>query len=1184
MRLKRLELKGFKSFAKETVLHFNEDITGVVGPNGAGKSNIVDAIRWVLGEQKTTELRLDRMADVIFNGTKDRRASSVAKVAVTFDNDKGLINSEYAELTVSRLLYRSGESEYRINDVPCRLKDIRSILMDTGIGSNSYAIIALGMVDDILSDKDQARRRMFEQAAGISKFKMRKKETLRKLDNAANDLDRVEDLLHEIEGNLKRLEKEAKQAEKYLKLKEEYKTLSIDAANLKSQKWRAEYKKLQKQSEEEQNKYEELSSKIQKLQSEVEEKKRLNLENETNVNKNQKTLSNLMNEIRSKENEREICKQRITYNEKSIQQLRKQIERNKERQEEISAEKKKLQIQLEEEKGKTQELQQELNELKSQKEEIDASYSDAKTVRNKRLEQQQAWERKLVEHEKEQAILLSKLKEIQRRKVQLTSEGEDRQSALDIAMENAKQSASELKSLEDSFQRMKASESDRKEKIAATQKKIEALQEDLRAVYRQLDSKQHDYDLTKSLVENLEGFPESARFLKKSKKWKGETPLFSDIIYCDEEVRVALENYLEPYLSYFIVENARSAIEAIELLKGAQKGKAHFFINSVQTKKESTAALPKATPAMQKVEVEEVYEELISSLLHNVYILEDGADPKTLVDRYPKASFLSKDGSVVWRRSMITGGSTGLFEGKRIGRKKNLENLKKQIKKLSAKQHELEKRLNQKKSELADFEAEDQEKQLEDISERIRFKQREHQKAEVKADSLREVEANAQKELASLREDQEKSEEKIASIKSEVTELSGQLAEVKKEAQEADLGFNIVAEKSSKVSEQFNQKQIETIRQENKTEQIQNELKYQERQLNELKKQEEEREEELSSTQSALEADVEKSKQLEADLKENYEIKKEKEETLSEVEQVYFQARNEIAELEKEINQHQRQQQKQQEFINQIKDTYNEVKLKLHGISERLKVEFDLGIEEVMDRALSKDWDLEKLQSKLERLRKRLSNFGEVNPMAVEAYNEMKERHDLILEQRNDILDAREQLKQTIQEIETTATQRFMDAFGKIREHFIDVFRTLFTEDDTADLILENPDNPLETGIEIIAKPKGKRPKSLSQLSGGEKTLTATALLFALYLLKPAPFCVFDEVDAPLDDANIEKFNKIIKRFSEDSQFVIVTHNKSTMAAVDIIYGVYMNEPGVSSVSPVDFRNLEHQGLLEKVG
>jgi chromosome segregation protein len=314
-----------------------------------------------------------------------------------------------------------------------------------------------------------------------------------------------------------------------------------------------------------------------------------------------------------------------------------------------------------------------------------------------------------------------------------------------------------------------------------------------------------------------------------------------------------------------------------------------------------------------------------------------------------------------------------------------------------------------------------------------------------------------------------------------------------------------------------------------------------------------------------------------------YATRKTREADLSTSEQQYFQARNVIHELEEKIRSTNKEFQNSQYLINELKEEHNEIKLKLAGVSERLQIEFQTTLEAIQNLEVAQETELEELEMKVERMRKRIENFGEINPMALEAYEEMKSRYDAIHSQRQDILDAKQTLLDTIKEIDDTATERFTDAFDKIREYFIDVFRHLFTEDDSCDLILIDPSRPLESEIEIIAKPKGKRPKSLSQLSGGEKTLTAIALLFSLYLLKPAPFCVFDEVDAPLDDANIQKFNKIVQNFSRDSQFVIVTHNKQTMAAVDVIYGVYMEEQGVSKLSPVDLRQFQHEEILEEL-
>ncbi|HRF41722.1 MAG TPA: AAA family ATPase [Saprospiraceae bacterium] len=319
---------------------------------------------------------------------------------------------------------------------------------------------------------------------------------------------------------------------------------------------------------------------------------------------------------------------------------------------------------------------------------------------------------------------------------------------------------------------------------------------------------------------------------------------------------------------------------------------------------------------------------------------------------------------------------------------------------------------------------------------------------------------------------------------------------------------------------------------------------------------------------------------LRVEVTQGIQVRKERESTLSEAEQAYFKTRGEINQIEDQLRKVGKNRQDAQILINNLKDKFTEAKFDISSVAQRLRIEFEVDINEIINTQKPSDTPQEELELRVERTKSRLDNYGEINPMAVEAYDEMKERHDTISVQRDDVLKAKESLLQTMQEIEATATSQFLEAFDRARLHFIEVFRSLFTEDDTCDLILLDPNNPLDSKIEIVARPKGKRPQTISQLSGGEKTLTATALLFALYLLKPAPFCIFDEVDAPLDDSNINKFNRIIKKFSKESQFIIVTHNKLTMAAVDTIYGVYMAEQGVSGVSQVDFREFELSGEI----
>ncbi len=421
-------------------------------------------------------------------------------------------------------------------------------------------------------------------------------------------------------------------------------------------------------------------------------------------------------------------------------------------------------------------------------------------------------------------------------------------------------------------------------------------------------------------------------------------------------------------------------------------------------------------------------------------------------------------------------------------------------------------------------------------------------------------------------------------IEKQLAEKQAAAAAIRERLSNADGSFREVAELLSKDSHEYNQKNIEFIRQQNKVNTFQQELSFREKRLAELRAQIQQNQtirvkndDELAFIRSEI-------ARLEQELSAGYAEKKAREATLSEAEQVYFKARNEIHELDNQLRELYRKQQDLQGMINRLKDKFSDVKFDITAIGERLRAEFGMSVNDVINNEPNPKYDIETLEREVGNLKRRLDTYGEINPLAIEAYNEIKERYDSIANQRNDILAAKENLLQTMKEIEETATQRFLESFEQVRENFIQVFRTLFTEDDSADLVLTTPDNPLESDINIIAKPKGKRPQTIAQLSGGEKTLTATALLFALYLLKPAPFCIFDEVDAPLDDANIEKFNNIIRKFSQDSQFIVVTHNKATMAAVDTIYGVYMPEQGVSAVAPVDFRQLSHEAMVFEAG
>ena len=685
----------------------------------------------------------------------------------------------------------------------------------------------------------------------------------------------------------------------------------------------------------------------------------------------------------------------------------------------------------------------------------------------------------------------------------------------------------------------------------------------------------------------MKASPKASVFLSNPKNWKKKAPLFSDLIYVEAAYRVAIENYLEPYLNYYVVENIEEAHDAIRLLNNAQKGKANFFLlDAFKNYQAPIAMIPSGySMAIDLVQCDTAYRNLVSFLLENVAVTESDESAKELPN--DNLTLLAKSGRFIQKKFSLSGGSVGLFEGKKIGRKKNLEVLEKAIKQAEKEENKLSSELYQLKANLEDLRNKSNRSELQETQSKLNKTSQERFGLAARLESFENYlkETGVKNEQAQVRI--QEIEKANKAIEKELAEKAKRAGEARNNISNTDVSFRNVAEELSRASADFNNKNIEFIRQQNKVSAFQRELSFREKQL-------EETQASLTSNRKALNesggeiAELNDSiESLQKQLIEAYQVRKEKESHLSEAEQEFFKARGGIHEIEDQLRALGKKGQDIQILINNLKNKFSDTKYQITAVAERLNIEFGMTTEEAEALTIAPEEAAKinptEMQIKVDRFKVRLDNYGEINPMAVEAYDEMKERHDTITEQRDDILQAKDDLLETIKEIEETATAQFLDAFEKARVYFIDVFRTLFTQDDKADLILLQPENPLESRIEIVAKPKGKRPQSISQLSGGEKTLTATALLFALYLLKPAPFCIFDEVDAPLDDANIEKFNKIVRKFSKESQFVIVTHNKQTMSAVDTIYGVFMAEQGISAMTEVDFRSLQHESVSEVV-
>ena len=1171
MRLRSLEIKGFKSFADKTVVNFDEGITGIIGPNGCGKSNIIDSIRWVIGEQKISALRSENLEALVFNGSKTRSASGLAEVSLTFENTRQLLPTEFTTITVTRRFFKNGDSEYRLNDVNCRLKDIHNLFMDTGISTDSYAIIELGMVDDIIKDKENSRRRMLEQAAGITIYKTRKKEAKAKLEATEGDINRIEDLLFEINNQLKTLESQAKKAERYFEIKKDYREVSIELAKASLTGFSDTYKDLHERQEEEAQKREQLDADIAAEETNLEESRNSFSGKESALQVMQQQYNQLLQQLRGKENERNLAKQKLQYQLEKETSIKEFLQNAEGQLETLTDSIERTQEKVQEEDDEVYELQQRIHLAKIESDEKRILWDEKRKQTDALRGHFQNLQRDQFAAEKKVAVADTGIINLQRSHTQLTDEQHGRTMQLQNLETELGDKQDVLEQKRDQLQEVLEEQERIKASIKEAGEQLETLRAQLAKDIRTLDAKRNEHDLLKSLVDSMEGYPESIKFLHKNKNWSSKAPILSDIIYVAEEYRTSIENLLEPYLNYYIVETPQDALQAIHLLDENKKGKANFFVlQKLNSVRPSDVAAPAGTvAAMDVIEVDDVYQKLADYLLGNVFITEDENAEAT-----DGAMLLHKSGKLVRGEYTLSGGSVGLFEGKKIGRAKNLEKLHENIVLQDAVVQASQKEIKHWQNEMQSLQQSLKDNEIRMLQNEINQLNNVVFVNKNKIENINTAQQQAQQRLSDIDVRLQNEQDEIADAKEHLATLNEQLQTVTAETADAEKGNRTAEEEYRSSAAHYNEINLQLTRQQSKVQTLKQELAYKQNQLQQLQSQIASNTKQLEDSSVLIEESQIVIEETETLLQQLQKDKEESEQTVNASNKEYYSLRTALQERESGLRLKIKSREIAEQIVSELKDKMNELKLQLAGVKERLLVEFKIILDEIIEEPRTTETLLEDLQASSDKMKKRLENIGEINPTAVEAFTEMKKRYEFILDQKNDLVTAKTSLLQTIEEVEASANQQFLDTFNKVRENFQRVFKALFTEEDTADLILENPDNLAETSIDIVAKPKGKRPSSITQLSGGEKTLTATALLFSIYLIKPAPFCILDEVDAPLDDANVGKFTNMIKQFSDNSQFIIVTHNKTTMSTVDVIYGVTMQEPGVSKLVPVDFRNL----------
>ncbi|WP_299699883.1 chromosome segregation protein SMC [uncultured Pontibacter sp.] len=1179
MQVSRLEIKGFKSFGDRVVINFDEGITGIVGPNGCGKSNIVDAIRWVLGEQKTRNLRSDKMENVIFNGSKTRKPVQMAEVSITFDNNKGILPTEYSQVTVTRKYYRNGDSEYMLNGVTCRLKDINELFLDTGIGSDSYAIIELKMVDEILNDKENSRRLLFEEAAGISKFRVRKKQTLKKLEETDADLERVEDVLFEIGKNMKTLERQAKQAIKYFQLKNDYKKYSLEFSRRNIEQYQHTLQRLDQDLQQETNLKEGYVLAVTEAEDAIADQKAELNQTQEQLAEMQKTMQVQTAKLRQLENDIKLKSERSNFLKERMTQLRQQISQDT--------------ANLEHTQESIVELRDELLEVQDgfagAEEQVSALKEQLQEANEQKQSMQEAYQELTQEQRTKQNAVFQLNKSLEISQVQIQNLTNDldqlRQQQLTadedaaILAEQLQEAQAELEDKTSELVRLQAKEESLLQNIERTEGDIEILKGQFVELNRTLDARQNQYNLTKSLVENMEGFPEAIKYLAQSDKWRKPAPLLSDIIVCEPDYKSLIESYLEPYMNFFVVEELQDAVEAIALLKQHNKGRANFIILTEIEELEPTATFSDGSlkAAYEVVKADKKYGSLLKYMLRNVYISDETEEDFSTEDY---RTIILKDGSAIKKPLSLSGGSVGLFDGSRLGRKQNLEKLAEELEQLQQEAELMQSRVNAQQQILLNYKSESQKEAIKQLEKEVAKQQQDLLTIRIKNEQHQQNRKNFDQKQQELQQRLDDLYVQSQQVSPQAEEDMQELKQLEERLAVLNSQINQQQEQITVISGMYNQENIQFHQLKNRFGSLQQEISYKQKTV-------ETNQERITGLRQELEKSEEETVLATEFIEENealveamIEARREFGYELDAVEKKYFSLRGELDEKDKTIRELQRKRQNADELLMRMQQAINDTKIKLVSVQERLAAEFNISTEDLEQPIPELEHDglfqlsNEELSKNIAEAKSVLDKMGPVNAMAAEAYVEIEERNKFITEQRDDLVNAKNALIDTINEIDTVAKEKFLSSFNEIKQNFIRVFRSLFTEEDNCDLVLTDPKNPLDSRIEIMAQPKGKRPLTINQLSGGEKTLTAISLLFAIYLLKPAPFCIFDEVDAPLDDANIDKFNNIIRTFSNESQFIVVTHNKRTMASTDVMYGITMIEAGISRVIPVDLRQI----------
>lgn len=1169
MYFKRLEMHGFKSFADPVVIEFHEGITCVVGPNGSGKSNISDAIRWVLGEQSPKTLRGGKMEEVIFAGSASRKLRGMAEVTLVIDNTNGTLDIDYSEVSITRRMYRSGESEYLINNAPCRLRDIRELIMDTGIGVDGYSIIGQGRIADIVSNKPESRREIFEEAAGVVSYKTRKQDAERRLETTNTNLLRANDIINEIESRIDELRDDSEKAKEYLSLKSQYESSevnvilrNIESIQAKSEKMDDDIFRLGNEISVKSTEREDVEKILESAENDIKEL------NEKSDYTNRQLLQ-VIQDINDHENKKKIQSQKYDFLSSEELRLKQELESFSE----------KLGVHEKQFEDNNNELNQLIQTAQASQLELDKSLSEYNKAEDDKIHNSEE-----IDNLKEQILRISRdISKSENEKSEISSMNSLLETRYNEVLE-------ELSQTKESYDKINQSFLDEESREQEIQKESQLIQSDLVVKQKSAESQiekiriQEDQigaDKLKSeqllsrkktieeMEANYEGYNYGVKYIMKS-RINGIRGVVGELMLVPEGLETAIETALGGNLQNIICDSDSEAKKSINILKQNNAGRLTFLpISSIRAGKADVPLSIKSDKefvgiASDMISYDHEYDEIFRYLLGRIVIVET-MDSAIRLSKGIKGGFriVTRGGEIINSSGAITGGRYKNKSANLLSRRAEIAKLENEIRLLSE-----DTKLNEQSLQNLKVFLSDTKDTIEEMSSRLNknkiLSSSLQSKLAMYRDSLDSVSIKKEKleqQLNNISEDRNSSSVIFEKLNTSGKDLNNELIKLEKELEKLIDTNNLVESTLKELNEKKLSKTIEYNSIKSKIDNLESMTDRIEAEIDNLKSGIKSRKDRLSSViaekqdinEGHILPDISKMEEERNALDDELIlISKNKEEVASKLSK----ATKEITSIRESIEKLQ-----SQKVLEEIKLAKNQTQVE--NLTQRLWDEFEMSIAQATDM---KDPNFVMATGiKIGReTRKRLRELGDVNIGAIKEYEEVSKRYEFLKEQREDILDAMNELKSIISDMSTTIKRKFKDSFNQIVTNFEDIFVELFGGG-YAELTLENEDDPLNSGIEIVAQPPGKKLQNINLMSGGEKTMTAIALMFAVLKAKPTPFCILDEVEAALDDSNIDRFSQYLKKF-ESIQFVLVTHQKATMEHADVLYGVTMAEQGVSNL------------------